>query len=89
MERNRQSAALARAVIALARVLGLPVLAEGVETKEQLAFLAREGCDEVQGYLIGRPRPIAEYASVPVSRTRSSHHKYREAGMRTSDSKRH
>jgi EAL domain-containing protein (putative c-di-GMP-specific phosphodiesterase class I) len=37
------------------------VIAEGVETEEQLAFLAGEGCDEVQGYLVGRPQPIAHY----------------------------
>ena len=42
----------------------LPVLAEGVETEEQLAFLAEEACDEVQGYLIGRPLPIADYAGM-------------------------
>jgi len=71
VERNRQSAAIARAVIALARVLGLPVLAEGVETQEQLAFLAREGCDEVQGYLIGRPRPIADYSELLTRRPRA------------------
>jgi EAL domain-containing protein (putative c-di-GMP-specific phosphodiesterase class I) len=38
------------------------VLAEGVEAKTQLDFLAAESCDEVQGYLLGRPRPIVEYA---------------------------
>ena len=40
------------------------MLAEGVETAAQLAFLARESCDEVQGYHIGRPAPIAEYAAM-------------------------
>jgi len=49
-------------VIGLAHGLNIPVVAEGVETKEQLAFLRREGCDEVQGYLLGRPAPIAQYA---------------------------
>jgi diguanylate cyclase len=42
----------------------LPVLAEGVETEEQRGFLAHEGCDEIQGYLIGRPQPIAAYADI-------------------------
>jgi diguanylate cyclase (GGDEF)-like protein/PAS domain S-box-containing protein len=70
VERNRQSAAIARAVIALARALGVPVLAEGVETKDQLDFLAREACDEVQGYLIGRPGPISEYAALVGRRPR-------------------
>jgi EAL domain-containing protein (putative c-di-GMP-specific phosphodiesterase class I) len=40
----------------------LAVLAEGVETKEQLDFLARETCDEMQDYLIGKPLPIENYA---------------------------
>jgi EAL domain-containing protein (putative c-di-GMP-specific phosphodiesterase class I) len=35
-----------------------------VETQGELAFLAREACNEVQGYLIGRPGPIADYAEV-------------------------
>jgi diguanylate cyclase (GGDEF)-like protein/PAS domain S-box-containing protein len=58
---NPQSAAIVRAVIGLAHGLNLPVLAEGVETRPQLDFLAGESCDEVQGYLLGRPQPIAEY----------------------------
>jgi diguanylate cyclase (GGDEF)-like protein/PAS domain S-box-containing protein len=62
LERNPQSAAIIRAVIGLGRGLNLPVIAEGVETKTQLAFLKRESCDEVQGYLIGRPAPIDTYA---------------------------
>ncbi|THD64948.1 MAG: EAL domain-containing protein [Bradyrhizobium sp.] len=36
---------------------------EGVETADQLEFLRRERCDEVQGYLIGRPQPIESYAA--------------------------
>ncbi len=57
-----QSAAIVRAVIGLAHGLDLPVLAEGIETKAQLDFLAAESCDEVQGYLMGRPQPISEYS---------------------------
>ena len=61
---NHYSATIVRAVIGLGRGLHLPVLAEGVETAAQLEFLARESCDEVQGYHIGRPAPIAEYAAM-------------------------
>jgi diguanylate cyclase (GGDEF)-like protein/PAS domain S-box-containing protein len=64
LEGNNQSAAIVTAMIGLARGLGLPVLAEGVETEKQLAFLANEYCDEVQGYLIGKPRPIEDYAAL-------------------------
>jgi EAL domain-containing protein (putative c-di-GMP-specific phosphodiesterase class I) len=61
---NHYSATIVRAVISLGRGLNLPVMAEGVETPEQLAFLARESCDEVQGYHIGRPAPIEAYGSI-------------------------
>jgi diguanylate cyclase (GGDEF)-like protein/PAS domain S-box-containing protein len=61
---NAHSAAIVRAVIGLGRGLSLPVVAEGVETSEQLAFLRRESCDEVQGYFVGRPAPIDTYAEM-------------------------
>ena len=50
-----QSKAIIRAVLALGESLDIPILAEGVETQEQLTFLKEQGCDEVQGYLLGRP----------------------------------
>jgi EAL domain-containing protein (putative c-di-GMP-specific phosphodiesterase class I) len=59
-----QSATIVRAVIGLGRGLGLPVLAEGVENQQQLEFLTAEGCNEMQGYLIGRPRPIQAYSQI-------------------------
>jgi diguanylate cyclase (GGDEF)-like protein/PAS domain S-box-containing protein len=61
---NPQSAAIVRAVIGLGHGLDVSILAEGVETSEQLGFLADEGCDAVQGYFIGRPEPIAQYATL-------------------------
>jgi diguanylate cyclase (GGDEF)-like protein len=64
LESNGQSATTVRAVIGLARSLDLPIVAEGVETAEQLKFLAAEFCDKVQGYHVGRPQPISAYADV-------------------------
>jgi EAL domain-containing protein (putative c-di-GMP-specific phosphodiesterase class I) len=42
----------------------MSIVAEGVETQEQLGFLSDEGCDAVQGYLIGKPAPIAQFAAL-------------------------
>ncbi|MGD9869055.1 MAG: putative bifunctional diguanylate cyclase/phosphodiesterase [Hyphomicrobiales bacterium] len=55
-----QAKAVIRAVLALGRSLGISILAEGVETPAQLAFLRKEGCDAVQGYLTGRPMPAGQ-----------------------------
>jgi EAL domain-containing protein (putative c-di-GMP-specific phosphodiesterase class I) len=68
LDRNVQSTAIIRAVIGLGHGLSLPVSAEGVETQEQMSFLVRESCDEVQGFLFGRPQPIDAYAEL-VGRT--------------------
>ncbi len=62
--RNPQSAAIVRAVVGLGRGLGIPVIAEGVETREQFIFLAEEGCDLVQGYFLGKPAPAIQYAQL-------------------------
>ena len=64
LSHSQQAATIIRAVIALGRGLNLPVVAEGVETEEQLRFLANEHCNEIQGYFVGRPKPIEDYAEV-------------------------
>jgi diguanylate cyclase (GGDEF)-like protein len=64
MEKNRDSMAIVRAVIALGRSLRITVTAEGVETQQQLALLRTEHCDQAQGFLIGRPQPYAEASAL-------------------------
>ena len=56
---RRDAEAIVRAVVGLGRNLDMRICAEGVETAEQLSFLEGEGCDEVQGYFVGEPMPVA------------------------------
>ncbi|MFK0329875.1 EAL domain-containing protein [Rhizobium sp. NPDC090275] len=58
VETSEQAKAIIRAILALGQSLSIPVLAEGVETDVQLGILLDEGCDEAQGYLLGRPMPM-------------------------------
>ena len=58
------STSLVTAVISMARNLGLRVVAEGVETSEQLAFLQGHDCDEAQGFYFSKPLPAAQFAEL-------------------------
>jgi len=60
LENSSDDAAITRAIIAMAHSLDLKVIAEGVEKEEHLAFLQKEKCDMVQGYLISKPLPAEE-----------------------------
>ena len=61
---NPHDAAIVRAIISLGHSLELEVVAEGVESAEQLAMLTSEGCDEVQGYYFAKPMPSAEFVAM-------------------------
>ena len=74
LEHNHHSMAIVRAVIGLGHSLEIPILAEGVETEYQHGFLVTAGCDQIQGYLAGRPFPIERYSELtggqpPIAQT--------------------
>ncbi|MNT53563.1 Phytochrome-like protein cph2 [compost metagenome] len=56
-------AAIARAIIALGRSMQLTIIAEGVESQAQQQFLAAEGCEQIQGYIVSLPLPAEEFAA--------------------------
>ena len=58
---NGKSDSILRAVLVLAKALGLEVVAEGVETKEQLDWLVEQNCDFLQGYFLGLPYEDSEF----------------------------
>ena len=64
------AAAITTAIIALAKAMDLEVVAEGVETKAQAAFLRERGCQKVQGYLFGRPAPLELFTDYLRARQR-------------------
>jgi diguanylate cyclase (GGDEF)-like protein len=69
--RSANGGVIVQAIVALGRALGLSVLAEGVETEEQRVLLRLAGCDELQGYLFGRPMPHAALVEFLARRTPS------------------
>jgi len=61
---DAEDAVIVSTIIAMAHSLGMKVVAEGVETREQLAFLRQQGCDVIQGYLLGKPMPADDATSM-------------------------
>ena len=64
---DSDDAAIVNAVILLGKSLGLRVVAEGVETAAQRSYLEAHGCEEIQGYLVGKPMPAAQFEAVLTS----------------------
>ncbi|WP_242032125.1 putative bifunctional diguanylate cyclase/phosphodiesterase [Microcoleus sp. FACHB-672] len=64
---DSKNAAITKAMIQMAHSLNLKVIAEGVETEAELAFLKQSECDEMQGYLFSRPLPKSEFENLLVS----------------------
>lgn len=68
LPQDKNDAAITTAILAMSSRLGLNVIAEGIETKEQSDFLASHGCRYMQGYLFGRPMPFCELLKLPSTK---------------------
>jgi EAL domain-containing protein (putative c-di-GMP-specific phosphodiesterase class I) len=81
---RERTIALVETVLSLGRIFGMSVLAEGIETNDQLALLSDTGCDEVQGYLFGRPKSLEEIIDAgELSRTGSTRSAVASSGDET------
>lgn len=86
VESSPEAKAIIRAVLALGKSLQIPVLAEGIETQGQLSLLSTEGCDEAQGFLLGRPAPLDVIVdSGQIVMSNAAHLRSLAAKMRTPD----
>jgi diguanylate cyclase (GGDEF)-like protein/PAS domain S-box-containing protein len=74
---DANAAAVVRTILAMSHGLNIKVVAEGVETAEQLKFLRRRRCDEAQGYLFARPITAAEFPAAVEAIRRARHHDLR------------
>ena len=70
IDQNQTNAIITKTIIEMAHQLNLKVVAEGVETEAELAFLVEHNCDEVQGYLLSRPLPTKEFEKLLASKKR-------------------
>ena len=66
---SREDQAISKAIISMGKTLGMAVVAEGVETPEQLALLSRYQCDQIQGFFYHRPVPSDEFVSWYLKQT--------------------
>ncbi len=67
MKDNPSDGAIVNAIMRMGRSLGLRIIAEGVEEEDVLEFLRSNGCDEVQGYLFGKPMPATDLEQLILS----------------------